>query len=329
MMKKKKIMITGVAGMIGSHFLDKVLETGRYEVIGLDILSVGKLDHINHHTENSDFKFYNVNILDFDTLKILGKDVDIIVHMAAEKKIGESQSSIPTLETNTQGTKNIFDLAKMWGSKVIYASTSDVYGMSPQLPLREDGDLLLGPSMVKRWSYAVSKLYGEQLAYAYYKDYGVPMVVVRYFGGFSARANFAWSGGHLPIFIAQILQDKPVTIHGDGSQTRSMSFVTDLVDGTFMAMESEKSVGEIINLGNDEELSVLDTAKLIHEIANTGKPLKLDMIPMSEVFGQYKDIMRRIPDLSKAKALLGYEPKVKLRDAIKVTIDEVKKHGKF
>lgn len=329
MSTKQKIMITGVAGMVGSHFLDKVLATDKYDVIGLDILSVGSISHIKHHLENPNFKFYNVNILDFDTLKILGRDIEIIVHLAAEKKIGEKQSSIPTLETNTQGTKNVFDLAKMWGSKVIYASTSDVYGMSPDLPLREDGDLLLGPSMIKRWSYAVSKLYGEQLAYGYYKDFDVPMVVLRYFGGFSHRASFAWSGGHLPIFISQVLQDKPITIHGDGSQTRSMSFVSDIVDGTFLAMESEKAVGEIINIGNDEELSVLDTAKLIHELSNTGNELKLDMIPMAEIFGEYKDIMRRVPDLTKAKELLGYYPKVKLRDAIQITIDEVKKNGKF
>lgn len=324
-MKKIKIMITGVAGMIGSHFLDKVLASAKYEVVGVDNLSVGKIENIQSHINDDNFRFYKVNILDFDTLKILGKDIDIIVHLAAEKKIGESQSSIPTLETNTIGTKNIFDLAKMWGSKVIYASTSDVYGMSPALPLREDGDLLLGPSMIKRWSYAVSKLYGEQLAYAYYKDYGVPMVVLRYFGAFSHRSHFAWNGGHLPIFISQILNDEPVTVHGDGSQTRSMSFVDDLVDGTYLAMENEVAVGEIINLGNDEELSVIDTAKLIHEVANTGKELKIKYIPMAEIFGQYKDIMRRIPDLTKANRLLGYKPKVSLKAAVKLTVDEVKK----
>ncbi|MES2856204.1 MAG: NAD-dependent epimerase/dehydratase family protein, partial [Bdellovibrionota bacterium] len=314
-MSKKTVMITGVAGMIGSHFLDKVLKSGKYTVVGVDNLKIGTLENIKSQVGNPDFKFYKLDILDFDSMKILGRDVDIIVHLAAEKKIGEAQSSIPTLETNTQGTKNIFELAKMWGSKVIYASTSDVYGMSPDLPLREDGDLLLGPSMIKRWSYAVSKLYGEQLAYAYYYDYKVPMVVLRYFGGFSHRANFAWSGGHLPIFISQILKNESVTVHGDGTQTRSMSFVEDIVDGTMLAMESEAAIGEIINLGNDEELSVVDTARLIHEIAKTGHELKIDFIPMSELFGQYKDILRRIPDMTKAKKLLGYAPKVKLRDA--------------
>ena len=211
----------------------------------------------------------------------------------------------------------------MWGCKVVFASTSDVYGMSPDLPLNEDGDLLLGPSMIKRWSYAVSKLYGEQLAFAYYHDYKVPVVVIRYFGGFSPRSSFAWSGGHVPIFIRAIMNDEEVIVHGDGTQTRSMGFVTDLVNGTMLAMENENAIGEIINIGNDEELSVIDTAKMIHEIANTGKPLKINFVPMSVVFGKYKDIMRRIPDLSKAKRILGYEPKFKLKASIIETINEI------
>jgi UDP-glucose 4-epimerase len=197
--------------------------------------------------------------------------------------------------------------------------------MSPDLPLNENGDLLIGPSMIKRWSYAVSKLYGEQLAFGYYNDHKVPVVVIRYFGGFSPRSSFAWSGGHVPIFIRAILNDEEVIVHGDGTQTRSMGFVTDLVNGTILALENENAIGELINIGNDEELSVIDTAKLIHEAANTGKKLSIRFVPMNEVFGKYKDIQRRIPDLQKAKTILGYEPKVRLRDAIQITLDEVKK----
>jgi UDP-glucose 4-epimerase len=323
--KKQRILITGVAGMIGSHFLDKLMSLPNYEVIGVDNLKVGTLKNIESHLQNDRFKFYKMDILDFESLKVLGRDIETIVHLAAEKKIGEGQNSSITLEVNTQGTKNVFDVAKMWNCKVIYASTSDVYGMSSDLPLHEDGDLLLGPSMIKRWSYAVSKLYGEQLAFAYYYDHGVPVVILRYFGAFSPRASFAWSGGHLPIFINSILNDEEVTVHGDGSQTRSMGFVHDVVEGTYLSMNSEKALGQIINLGNDEELSVLDTAKLIHEIADTKNELKIKFVPMSEVFGKYKDIMRRIPDLTKAKTLLGYSPKYKLADSIRATIEEVKK----
>jgi UDP-glucose 4-epimerase len=316
----KKILITGVAGMIGSHFLDEILKKN-YDVIGIDNLSFGNIDNIVHNLNNPNFKFYNVDINDFETIKILGKDIDIIVHLAAYKKIGEKDLSMPTFKINCKGTENIFEVAKMWGSKVIFASTSDVYGMSPDLPLNEDGDLLLGPSMIKRWSYAVSKLYGEQLAFAYHYDYNVPIVVIRYFGGFSPRSSFVWSGGHVPIFIKAVLEDQEIIVHGDGHQTRSMGFVTDLVEGTILAMENENAIGEIINIGNDEELSIIDTAHLIYEVANLNREKKIKFIPMSDVFGKYKDILRRIPDLSKAKRILGYEPKIKLRNAIEETIN--------
>ena len=321
-MKRNKILITGVAGMIGSHLLDEMLILN-YNIIGIDNLSYGNYENISHNIDNPNFKFYNVDINDFETLKILGKDIDTIIHLAAYKKIGEKDLAMPTFKINCKGTENIFEVAKMWGSKVLFASTSDVYGMSPDLPLNEDGDLLLGPSMIKRWSYAVSKLYGEQLAFAYHHDYNVPIVVIRYFGGFSPRSSFAWSGGHVPIFIRAILEDKELIVHGDGSQTRSMGFVSDLVRGTILALESPKAIGEIINIGNDEELSIIDTANLIYDIAKTGNQNKIKFVPMSEVFGKYKDIMRRIPDLSKAKELLGYEPKVKIEDAIKATIEEI------
>lgn len=319
---QKKILITGAAGMIGSHLCDELLKRGKL-VIGIDDLSFGKIENLSQVIKHENFNFYNVSVLDFDTLKILGKDVEMIVHLAAYKKISESENAMPTFSINGKGTENVLEVAKMWGAKVIYASTSDVYGMSPDLPLNEDGDLLLGPSMIRRWSYAVSKLYGEQMAFAYYHDYKVPIVVIRYFGGFSPRSSFAWSGGHIPIFIRSILNNEAVTIHGDGSQTRSMGFVYDLVEGTILAMESEAAIGEIINIGNDEELSVLDSAKLIHEISNSSNELKLNFVPMSDVFGKYKDIQRRIPDLTKAKNILGYSPKYKLSDAIKITIETI------
>ena len=323
---KKNVLVTGVAGMIGSHLLDALM-VRNYKVVGIDNLSFGKIENIQQQIDNSNFSFYHVDIADYDSLKILCKDVDIIVHLAAVKKISEVDSSMDTLKVNATGTENVFEAAKTWGIKVVFASTSDVYGMSPDLPFREDGDVLLGPSMVKRWSYAVAKLYGEQLAFTYYQDYGMPVVILRYFGGFSSRSNFTWSGGHIPIFIRAILNDEEISIHGDGKQTRSMSYVDDLVDGTVLAMENSSAIGEIINLGNDEEMSVLDAAKLIHKLADTGKDLKLKFIPFKEVFGDYKDIMRRLPDLTKAKRILGYSPKHSFEEAIQRTMDEVRESG--
>lgn len=321
----KKVFITGVAGMIGSHLLDALINRD-YKIVGVDNLAVGKKENIGDNLGRSNFSFHQVDILNYEVMRYLGRNSDIIVHLAATKKIGEDGNGIDTLRVNTKGTEHVLEIARECGAKVILGSSSDVYGMSPELPLREDGDLLLGPSMIKRWSYAVSKLYDEQLAFSYFKDFGVPIVVLRYFGGFSCRASFTWSSGHIPLFIDAVLRDQEVIIHGDGAQTRSMGYVTDLVDGTVLAMEKEEAIGEIINIGNDEEVSVLDSAHIIHRLVNkmTGlnRTLKIKYVPLSAIFGKYKDIMRRIPDLTKAKRILGYEPKLSFEDGLRMTIKE-------
>lgn len=319
--KKRKILITGAAGMVGSHLVDELLARD-YIVTGIDDLSVGKLENLQHHIDNKNFSFLKFDVLDLEKLFSNIREADIIVHLAATKKIGEEGSGFRTLTVNTKGTEAVLKLARTLKSKVIFGSTSDVYGMSEVLPFKEDADLVLGPSLIKRWSYAVAKLYSEQITYAFYKEFGVPVVILRYFGAFSERASFTWSGGHVPLFIDATLKDEEVIIHGDGTQTRSMGHVSDLVRGTILSMESEKAIGEIINIGNDEELSVLDTAKLIHEIAKTEKPLKLKYVPFKEIFGEYKDITRRLPDLTKAEQLLGFKPEVRLRKAIEITIAE-------
>jgi UDP-glucose 4-epimerase len=189
------------------------------------------------------------------------------------------------------------------------------------VPFKEDGETILSPSIVKRWSYAASKLYSEQLALAYHEERGVPVVILRYFGGFSERSNPSWSGGHVPIFIDSILNDREVVIHGDGKQTRCMTYVSDLVDGTLKALDSPDAIGEVINVGSDEEHSILDAAHLIHDLAGMGKPLKLSFVPHSKLFGGYREISRRVPDLSKAKALLGFHPKVTFQEGIRRTLE--------
>lgn len=328
MSKKKQILITGVAGMIGSHLLDTLLESGDYRVVGLDNLSFGRLENIARWRTDPDFRLVEGDVLDSGLVRELARDVQTIVHLAAVKKIGEKDFRLPTLLVNTRGTENILEAARLSGATVVFASTSDVYGMSPDLPFQEDGDLLIGPSMIKRWSYAVSKLYGEQLAFGYHLQYRLPVVVLRYFGGFSSRSSFQWSGGHIPIFVRAVLNDQEVVIHGDGSQTRSMAYVSDLIRGTVLAMEKPAAVGRIINLGNTEEVSVLKAAQVIHRLAATGKELKLKFIPFSEIFGQYRDITRRCPDLTRAREVLGYSPQVSFEDALKITIKAVRERNR-
>jgi UDP-glucose 4-epimerase len=323
--KMKRILITGVAGLIGSHLLDELLKMG-YQVVGVDNLSFGKIENIQMHLQDERFTFHIGDILDLKKMEQLCNGVNTIVHLACVKKVSESASCMATLKVIGHGTSNILEIAKRFKCKVVLASTSDVYGMSLDLPFKEGGNLLQGPSNIKRWGYATAKLYSEQMAFAYYQDYVVPVVVLRYFGGFSPRSCTCWSGGHVPIFIDAILNNREVIIHGDGKQTRSMCYVDDMVKGTILAMKNENAVGEIINIGSDEELSVLDTATLIHQIADTGKKLKLKFVPMDEVFGDYKEISRRKPDLSKAKNLLGYTPTVSLEDGLRKTIAAYKAH---
>ena len=318
-MKIKKILITGVAGMIASHLLDRLLEKN-YRVLGIDNLKVGRIGNISHNLKNKNFQFFKADILDFEMVNKAARNVDVILHLAALKKIAEDGDAFNTLRINTEGTYNIFEAARKKKTKVIFASTSDVYGDSTDLPFKETGNLLVGAPTAKRWSYAVSKIYGEQLALAYYKEFKVPIVIIRYFGGFSPRSSFTWSSGHIPLFIDAILNDREMLIHGDGTQTRSMAYVEDLVNGTILAMNKKIAVGQIFNIGNDEEISVLESAYLIHRIANTGKKLKLRFIPYKRIFGDYIEIKRRVPNLTKAKKFLRYVPKVSLEEGIRKTI---------
>lgn len=325
MASAKRVLVTGAAGMIGSHLVDALMADASYEVVGIDDLSFGKIENLSQNFDNPRFMFHRLDVCDGKALLELTKGCSAIVHLAARKKIAESQPGVEVLRINTKGIENVLEAARCFGCKVVLGSTSDVYGTSPQLPFREDGDLVLGPSTAKRWAYAVSKLFDEHLAFAYYKDFGVPIVILRYFGGFSPRSNFSWSGGHIPLFIDWILKDEDVIIHGDGTQTRCMGHVDDMIRGTISALEREEAVGEIINIGNAEEVSIIDCAGIIHRLCNTGHTLKLRFIPQEEIFGNYRDVQRRVPDLSKAKALLGYEPRIGFEEALRITIMERKR----
>ena len=320
-----RIGITGVAGMIGSHLSEILINKG-FEVIGIDNLSVGKKENIQNILENKNFKFYSFDVRNFKLLSSILIKCDVLVHLAAVKKVVEAQNSFETLDVNVKATQNILEVAKVSGAKVIFASTSDVYGVSEQIPFKENQNLTIGESTAKRWAYAVSKLYCEHLCISYYKDFDVKVVILRYFGGFSEKSSLTWSGGHVPIFIDQILNNKTVTVHGDGKQTRSMGHADDLANGTFLAIENiNNCAGEIINIGNTEEYSIIDTVYLIASIlGKEKKEIKIDFIPEKEIFGTYKDLRRRLPDITKAKNLLNYEPQISFVDALRMVSKTLK-----
>ena len=319
-MKIMKIGITGCAGFLGSHLVDALLNRG-HTVIGIDNLSMGKLDNVSHNFEHPCFSFFKSDVRDLAALRNNFEGAEVIVHLAAYK-IPRYGNAIDTLLINNQGAHNALEIARENKSKVVLASTSDVYGKNPNLPFNEEGDLVIGPSTVARWSYAVSKLFDEHLAFAYQAEYGIPVVNLRFFGSYGPRHHLSWWGGPQSVFITQILKDEEITIHGDGLQTRSFTYVSDTVDGIVASVERPEANGHIFNIGNTHEVTILELARLIHKLCKVSGEAKLRFVPYASFSGgKYEDVMRRIPDISKAGKVLDFHPKIGLEQGLTTTIE--------
>jgi UDP-glucose 4-epimerase len=311
----KKILVTGVAGFLGSHLLDKLLASG-HEVIGIDNLSMGKLENISHNLANKQFQFLQKDVIESTTFEDLADDIGCIVHLAAFK-IPRYGKAIDTLKINYQGTENVLELARRLNCKCVLASTSDVYGRNPQLPFSEDSDSVIGSSKVTRWSYAVSKLFDEHLAFAYQESYGFPVVLLRFFGSYGPRHHLSWWGGPQSVFIEAVLNDQEITIHGDGLQTRSFTYVSDTVAGIYAATVKSEANGEIFNIGSNHEVTILDLAKTIKHLSNTPGDLQLKFIPYESFTGKkYEDVRRRVPDSNRCEKILGVKAEVSLEEGL-------------
>jgi len=269
--------------------------------------------------ENDGFRFLENDVCDFKSLTLASEKASIIFHLAA-RKIPRYGDALSTLKVNNEGTKNVFEAATENNCKVVLASTSDVYGKGDP-PFKESDDLLIGRSDIRRWSYAVSKVFDEHLALAYYNEKNVPTVILRFFGTYGPRHHRSWWGGPQSVFIDQILNDEEVTIHGDGSQTRSFTYIDDLISGIIAASEKKEAQGEIINLGSDKETSILDLAKLIGKIIDNTREPRIKLIPYESFGGGYEDVKRRIPDLAKAKKLLGFNWQIELAEGLSRTVE--------
>ena len=318
-----RVLVAGGAGFIGSHVCDALLARGHH-VLCIDNLSKGSVDNITHNLENNKFEFRRIDILDRKRLFSVATGIDAIIHLVAFK-IPRYSSAIHTLLLNSQGTINILDLARINNAKVLIGSTSDVYGKSTNFPFREDGDLVVGPSTSRRWAYAVSKLFDEHLAYAFEDEYGLKVVILRFFGTYGERQYLDWWGGPHGVFLERIFNNKPVEIHGDGKQTRCFIYVKDAAEATVRALENERATGEIINIGTQEEISIIGLARLMHQLSGVSHPLQVKYIPYSVFSKNYEDVRRRIPSIEKMKSLLAYEPKVKLVEGLKRLIEWYKK----
>lgn len=317
----KVVLITGAAGFLGSHLTDEMLRRG-YRVIGFDNLSQGNLSNLEQARLYPGFSFYQGDVCDMsDIQKASVGRLDMILHLAAYK-IPRYGNTTQTLLVNSQGTHNLLRLASERNARFLITSTSDVYGKNPKIPFAEDDDLVLGPSTVARWAYAASKLFDEHLTLAMSEEEGFSATAVRIFGSYGPRQHLSWWGGPQSVFIDAILKNQAIPIHGDGLQTRSFTFVEDTVRGIADAAESAVLDGEILNVGNDVEITILQLAETIHRLTGVPWPLRVQMLRYNDISGKkYEDVRRRVPDLCKAKRTIGFNPVFSLEEGLLKTIE--------
>lgn len=319
-----KALVTGGAGFIGSHLVDALRAYG-HEVWVLDDLSVGRASSISQHFSQPGFHFICDSILNGDRVDHLVSQVDVVYHLAAAVGVRHIvRDPLTAILTNVRGTENVLTSAARHWRRAVIASSSEIYGRSDDHPLAEEMDRVLGATTVTRWSYSASKAIDEHLAWAYH-DKGLPVSVVRYFNSYGPRLNEDGYGSVVANFIRQALCDEPITVHSDGRQTRSFTYVTDIVAGTTLAGERPEAIGEAFNIGNPAETTILDLAHLVKELTGASSPII--HVPYEDCYGQrHEDTPRRCPDITKASALLGFQPEVPLRAGLERTIAWCRAH---
>src|SRR5215471_8863619 len=312
-----RIMITGGAGFLGSHLSDAFIARGD-EVFVLDTGSIAKVRHL---LDEPRFHYIHDTIFNLELLDGLAAKVDVIYHLAAVVGV-EYYVADPyeTLNVNVNGTQNVLKAAYKYNRKVVFSSTSEVYGRNPKVPWSEDDDRVLGAATIDRWCYSTSKAVGEHFCFAYHK-LGLRVVVLRYFNVYGPRLDRVDVGRLFTIFMGQLLRGTDLTVIGDGSQTRCFTFVSDAVAATVAAGLKEVADGHAINIGVDAETSVLEFAKLMLELYKGAKS-RIRFVAQEEIYGKsYEDIPRRVPDNTKMRELLGVEPKISLREGAAMTME--------
>lgn len=313
------VIVTGCAGFVGSNLTKRLLDAG-IKVNGVDNFSYGELRNIESFKNHPNFNFFEGNLTEFDVLDKL--EGEVLVHLASQK-IPRYSNAFRTLDENSKMLKNVIDKCLRDKIRVVFASTSDIYGKNPDIPYREDSNIVLGPSLVKRWAYALSKFYGEHLLIANNEEFGLNYTIIRIFGSYGPNQNLTWWGGPQSLFIEKAFKNEEIEIHGDGLQTRTFTYVDDTVDGFFRAVTMKEAINEIFNVASepDEEVTILDLAKKIWTWVNgSDENIKLKFIPY-KTFGNYEDVRRRVPDISKIKRELGYSPKYNLEKGMKKAIE--------
>jgi UDP-glucose 4-epimerase len=314
-----RALITGGAGFIGSHLADALLAAGQ-QVLILDNLSTGSIDNISHLKHRAGFEYFVDSVDNEPLLAELIDRSDVVFHFAAAvgvKLIVEQP--VHTIETNVHGTEVVLKHANKKKKLVVIASTSEVYGKSEDVPFREDSDLVLGATPKHRWAYACSKAIDEFLALAYWKERKLPVIIVRFFNTVGPRQTGRY-GMVIPNFVRQALAGEPITVFGDGTQSRSFTHVADVVDALIKLVAEPAAIGQVINIGNTQEVTIRDLAERVRRQVQSSSPIKY--VPYDEAYESgFEDMPRRVPDLTKIRAMIGYEPQYGLDDILEQVVE--------
>ncbi len=315
------VLITGGAGFVGSHLAEAMLREG-HNVTILDDLSTGSVMNIQHLRQERRFGCVIDSVMNLPVLTELIDQSDIVYHLAAAVGVRlVVDSPVRTLHTNIRATELVLEAAKKKKKKVLITSTSEVYGKATKIPFQEDDDLVIGPPVRGRWSYACSKAIDEFLAIAYHREYGVPVVLVRLFNTVGPRQTGTY-GMVVPRFVSQALSGSPIIIHGDGTQSRCFGWVGDVVQALIKLGVHEPAVGTIYNIGSDQEITINELATLVKDM--TGSSSSVQHVSYEEAYGNgFEDMVRRVPDLTRIRAAIGYSATKNLRQIVQAVADSL------
>ena len=317
----ERVLVTGGAGFLGSYICESLLKMEK-SVIALDVSDGSKIEHL---IGKKNFQFIQGSILDNDLMEREVSKADIVFHFAAIANPKRYiQEPLTVLEIDLQASLNIFKIAAMHKTKVVFASTSELYGKNSDIPWKEDDERVLGSTAINRWCYSTAKAASEHYLYAYQQQKGLVFVTVRFFNVYGPREDDLGTGRVMPVFLNQFFTNDKITVHGDGRQTRSFAYIDDVTKAILAVSFSEKAEGQAFNIGSENETSVLELAQIMSQVGNFKS--EIIFIPHVEVFGpSYEDIPRRCPNASKIKKFVNWETTTSLEDGIKKTIEYYRK----